>query len=103
MMDIRLNTSNIPQQMPPLAPARDVGGAAQEPTPSVTVSKRAFPDPAGAEEVRAFVKERDGVRLASEIMDGWLEKAVSCLEPLPESKEKSYLATLPAFVRQRNR
>lgn len=60
-------------------------------------------NPAGAEEVRAFVKERDGVRLASEIMDGWLEKALSCLEPLPESKEKSYLATLPAFVRQRNR
>ena len=53
MMDVRLNTSNIPQQMPPLAPARDVGGAAQEPTPSVTVSKRAFPDLAGAEEVDA--------------------------------------------------
>ena len=53
MMDVRLNTSNIPQQMPPRAPARDVGGAAQEPTPSVTVSKRVFPDIAGAEEVDA--------------------------------------------------
>ena len=55
-MDVRLNTSNIPQQMPPLAPARDVGGAAQEPTPSVTVSKREFPDFAGAEEVDAVTE-----------------------------------------------
>ena len=30
MMDVRLNTSNIPQQMSPMAPARDVGGAAQD-------------------------------------------------------------------------
>ena len=53
MMDVRLNTSNIPQQMPPLAPARDVGGAAQGPAPSVTVSKQSFPGFAGAEEVDA--------------------------------------------------
>ena len=53
MMDVRLNTSNFPQQTPPLAPARDVGGAAQEPAPSVTVSKRAFPDLAGTEAVDA--------------------------------------------------
>jgi hypothetical protein len=56
MMDVRLNTSNIPQQVPPLAPARDVGGAAQEPVPSVTVSKQAFPDFAGAEEVDAVTE-----------------------------------------------
>ena len=53
MMDIRLNTSSIPQQTPPPAPARGVGGAAQGPAPSVTVSKREFPDLAGAEEVDA--------------------------------------------------
>ena len=53
MMDVRLNTSNIPQQMPPLAPAKDVGAAAQEPRSSVTVTKRELPGLAGAEEVDA--------------------------------------------------
>ena len=52
-MNVRLNTSNIPQQMPPLAPARDVGAAAQEPRSAVTVTKRDLPDLAGAEEVDA--------------------------------------------------
>ena len=53
MMDVRLNVSDFPQQTPPLASVRDVGGAAQEPAPSVTVSKRDFPDIAGTEEVDA--------------------------------------------------
>ena len=60
-------------------------------------------NPGNAEEVRAFVAEKDGVALAIGKMDFWLQKAVSCLEPLPESKEKSYLAELAAFVRQRDR
>lgn len=60
-------------------------------------------NPGGAEEVRAFVKERDGVARAGKRMDFWLQKALSCLDVLPESKEKSYLAMLPAFVRQRDR
>ena len=60
-------------------------------------------NPAAADEVRAFVKEHDGVALAGEKMDFWIEKAVDCLKPLPGSKEKSYLATLATFLRERDR
>ena len=60
-------------------------------------------NPSNADEVRAFVAASDGVQLAGLEMDKWLEKAVSCLEPLPESKEKSYLAEFAQVVRKRNR
>ncbi len=52
-MDVRLDPSSIPLHPPPLADARNVGGAAQGPGPSVTVSKREFHGLAGAEEVDA--------------------------------------------------
>ena len=57
--------------------------------------------PSNADEVRAFVAAAGGVDLACREMDVWLEKAVSCLEPLPESKEKSYLSEFARIVRQR--
>ena len=57
--------------------------------------------PSNADDVRAFVAAADGVELARREMDKWLEKAVACLEPLPESKEKSYLAELAQVVSQR--
>ncbi|MBR4775832.1 MAG: polyprenyl synthetase family protein [Bacteroidales bacterium] len=58
-------------------------------------------NPSNADQVRAFVAAADGVELARREMDKWLEKAVSCLAPLPESKEKSYLAELAQVVSQR--
>lgn len=58
-------------------------------------------NPSNADKVRAFVAAADGVELARREMDKWLEKAVACLESLPESKEKSYLAELAQVVSQR--
>lgn len=63
-----------------------------------------IPDhPENVDRVRAFVKENDGVALAKDVMDFYVEKAVSCLESLPESKEKLYLARLARFVGQRDK
>ena len=53
--------------------------------------------------IRAFVKEKDGVALAKEVMDSYVAKAISCLEILPESKEKLYLAKLAEFVGKRDK
>lgn len=63
-----------------------------------------IPDhPENVDRVRAFVKENDGVALAKGVMDFYVEKAISCLESLPESKEKLYLARLARFVGQRDK
>ncbi|MBR3407121.1 MAG: polyprenyl synthetase family protein [Bacteroidales bacterium] len=63
-----------------------------------------IPDhPENVDRVRAFVKENDGVALAKDVMDFYVEKAISCLESLPESKEKLYLAKLARFVGQRDK
>jgi octaprenyl-diphosphate synthase len=63
-----------------------------------------IPDhPENVDRVRAFVTENDGVALAKDVMDFYVEKAVSCLESLPESKEKLYLARLARFVGQRDK
>ena len=53
--------------------------------------------------IRAFVKEKDGVALAKQVMDSYVAKAISCLEILPESKEKLYLAKLAEFVGKRDK
>jgi len=53
--------------------------------------------------IRAFVKEKDGVALAKDVMDSFVAKAISCLEILPESKEKLYLAKLAEFVGKRDK
>lgn len=63
-----------------------------------------IPDhPENVDRVRAFVKENDGVALAKDVMDFYVEKAISCLESLPESKEKLYLARLARYVGQRDK
>ena len=63
-----------------------------------------IPDhPENVDRVRAFVKDNDGVALARDVMDFYVEKAISCLESLPESKEKLYLARLARFVGQRDK
>lgn len=65
---------------------------------------RDIPDhPGNADEIRAFVKEKNGTALAAQVMDSYVEKAVACLDILPESKEKSYLARLARYVGQRDK
>jgi len=54
-------------------------------------------------DVTAFVKAYNGVALAREKMDVFLEEAISCLDILPESKEKLYLAQLAHYVGKRNK
>ena len=51
-----------------------------------------------ADEIRALVVERGGVEAAGKVMDDFAGKAISCLEVLPLSEEKSYLAKLAAFA-----
>lgn len=51
--------------------------------------------------VRDFVLAHDGVALAVEEMEKYIREAVFCLEELPESAEKSYLAQLARFVGER--
>ena len=58
-------------------------------------------NPALEEPVRRFVRERDGVRKASACLDSWVEKAIGCLDVLPESREKDCLVQLTRFVASR--
>ena len=51
--------------------------------------------------VRDFVMDRDGVAVAAAEMEKRLDEAVSSLEILPESQEKSYLVQLARFVGER--
>ncbi len=54
--------------------------------------------PKGTSRILDFVKERDGVAKAAARLDDFIEEAVFCLSPLPDSPEKSYLAKLARFV-----
>ena len=58
-------------------------------------------NPALEERIRTFVRERDGVALAAREMDRLLDEAVSALDGLPSSVEKTYLAKLARFVGER--
>ena len=51
--------------------------------------------------VRNFVLERDGVEKAVAEMGEYIDAAVSCLDELPQTAEKSYLAELARFVGER--
>ena len=51
--------------------------------------------------VRNFVQERGGVQLAVKEMEKYIAEAVFCLEELPETEEKSYLAKIARFVGER--
>lgn len=52
--------------------------------------------------VLSFVERKEGVKKAEKVVEGYVKEAVSALEPLAPSAEKSYLATLAAFVADRN-
>ena len=54
-----------------------------------------------AVKVRQFVLDRNGVEKARAEMDKYIDEAVSCLEELPQTAEKSYLAELARFVGER--
>lgn len=54
-----------------------------------------------AARVRDFVMDRGGVAAAAAEMEKRLDEAVSSLEILPESEEKSYLVKLARFVGER--
>ena len=58
-------------------------------------------DPALEVRVRAFVQDRSGVGAAASEMDKLLEEAVSALDELPASADKTYLASLARFVGER--
>ena len=58
-------------------------------------------DPLQEERVRAFVRKRSGETAASMEMERLLDEAVSSLEELPSSEEKTYLAELARFVGER--
>ena len=64
---------------------------------------RVADEPALEAEIRAFVKARDGVALAQEKLSFYLQNAISCLQSLPESEEKCYLAQLAEYVGCRTR
>ena len=51
--------------------------------------------------VRHFVLEQDGVEKAAADMEKYIEEAVSCLEELPPTVEKTYLVKLARFVGER--
>ena len=59
-------------------------------------------NPSLAGEVRAFVHANEGVRAAGQKMDFYIEKAISCLDSLEDSQEKSYLACLARYVGDRS-
>ena len=57
--------------------------------------------PALAVRVRNFALERGGVEKAAAEMGQYIDEAVSCLDELPPSAEKTYLADLARFVGER--
>lgn len=51
--------------------------------------------------IRAFVQRQHGAQLAGEVMNGYLDEALSCLEKFPESEARAYLAAITRFVGDR--
>ena len=58
-------------------------------------------EPELATEIQRFVREHDGVEKARAEMGNYIDQAVFCLEELPQTEEKSYLANLARFVGDR--
>lgn len=59
-------------------------------------------EPEIAVSLREKVVEAGGVEKAAVVMDSYIENALLCLEGVPESKEKSYLARLARYVGERD-
>ncbi len=60
-------------------------------------------NPAFQDEVLAFVMEHDGMGKAKLVMDSYINRAVSCLDVLPDGPRKGDLARLAEFVGDRNK
>ena len=58
-------------------------------------------EPALADRVRTFVQDHGGVDRAVVEMGQYIDEAVSCLDELPPSEEKPYLAALARYVGER--
>ena len=58
-------------------------------------------EPALADRVRTFVQDHGGVDRAVVGMGKYIDEAVSCLDELPPSAEKPYLAALARYVGER--
>ena len=54
-------------------------------------------------EIRDFVLSHDGVSLAYRKLDEHIGRAISCLDVLPDSREKGYLIELARYVGERTR
>lgn len=54
-------------------------------------------------EIRVFVLLHDGVSLAYRKLDEHIGRAISCLDVLPDSREKGYLIELARYVGERTR
>lgn len=59
--------------------------------------------PALADEVRDFVRTHDGVAQAALVMNAFIDRAVTRLDALPPSEEKSLLMDWARFVVERNK
>lgn len=64
---------------------------------------RILDHPELAGEVRDFVLSHSGVALAYKKLDDCIDRALTCLAVLPESRERSYLAELARYVGKRTR
>ena len=63
--------------------------------------RRIVDEPALAKDIRDFVLAHGGVESAVSEMEKYIEEAIFCLEELPASAEKSYLAQLARYVGER--
>ncbi|MBQ6761765.1 MAG: polyprenyl synthetase family protein [Bacteroidales bacterium] len=63
--------------------------------------RRIVDAPESAEPVRDFVLTHGGVEGAASEMEKYIDTAIFCLEELPSSTEKSYLAQLARYVGER--
>ena len=64
---------------------------------------RILDHPEYSAEIRDFVLSHNGVALACRKLDEYIGRAISCLEVLPESREKAYLIELARYVGDRTR
>ena len=59
--------------------------------------------PDNIKEIRDFVLKWDGVGRAASRLEGYVRKAISALDSLPNSEEKDYLAKIAVFTASRDK
>ncbi len=86
--------------LPLLGALADVGTLEAEEIRKKVVSIHEHPEHEAS--VRAFVLDHDGLGYAARRLDDFVRSAVASLEPLEDSPEKSYLASIARYMAQRN-